>query len=916
MILHRIVAANVGPFSGPPVAAGPFAPGLNILSAPNETGKTTLLKAAGRALFDRHTCKADEIKNLRPAGTALAPAITVEFGTGAGRFRIEKTFLQGPRSQLSEDLGGTWKPLADGDNADDRLNALLQSTKPGRGATEAAHWGMLGYLWMRQGELAEWPDWREAPTGQIVQGMLVKLEIDPFIESVRQRMWSVFTENFTPSTHQPKVGGGLVQAEMELARVELELADLTRTRQQIQTDQDAFEHLTGELPRLQAEHARYREQADALREAASQALVQQAEVEKYRFVLVGIRERLHSVQQDHDTLRDHARRSEELVVKLTAVQTEADRCTGAVGTAQITLQTAEAAQEEHARALAAAQEELARVGRLIRHRRLCEDVARTTQRLERCAVHAATLDRRLAARAEIPALPAVKLARLEKLSEGIQTNHTRLETLGLTVELSPRDSSVPITVQQDEGAAAPQPVAAAGTTTVHATQTLVLELPGWGTVRVRSGAGEARTLRDTLIADETTLRQELSALGVSTVADVRALVERARDLDREILAARQALAAMTGGADETVDTLRAKLARDRRQLEVLGGEDSPDPSLTGPPVLPDASSTSPADLDATEQAASVRCERLRADGKTLGRKTKESREAFAAAASHLNQAERALLLLRQEGENLRKHAAAVRARHPDGLEAALQSALESFALATHDLKAAESRLPADAGTLPERNRRAAVAAEHVALDLERCRSQLAVLQGRLELGGASGLHGREATLSVRRDALRVQVTQARSRSRAARLVHDLIERRKGAATRTVLAPLQERLGVRFAEVSGERDRRIFLDESLTVRGLGRKDGELVGFADLSQGAKEQLLLCLRLAIAEELAAGGGEPQSLILDDVLVNTDAARQERVLTLLTNAAADGLQILVCTCHPDRYRGAGEIVTLQRGG
>ncbi len=147
------------------------------------------------------------------------------------------------------------------------------------------------------------------------------------------------------------------------------------------------------------------------------------------------------------------------------------------------------------------------------------------------------------------------------------------------------------------------------------------------------------------------------------------------------------------------------------------------------------------------------------------------------------------------------------------------------------------------------------------------------------------------------------------------MVPDLIARRKHAATRTVLGPLQERLGARFAEVSGEQDRHIFLDESLRVRGLGRKEADLVAFDELSQGAKEQLLLCLRLAVAEELAASpAAGPQSLVLDDVLVNTDVARQRRVLDVLANAAAGGLQILVCTCHPDRYRGVGEIVNLRR--
>src|SRR5690348_13650971 len=88
---------------------------------------------------------------------------------------------------------------------------------------------------------------------------------------------------------------------------------------------------------------------------------------------------------------------------------------------------------------------------------------------------------------------------------------------------------------------------------------------------------------------------------------------------------------------------------------------------------------------------------------------------------------------------------------------------------------------------------------------------------------------------------------------AARLVHDLIESRKQAATRSVLAPLEARLSSTFAEVTGDANRTVFLDESLQVRGVGRNEEELIPFLDLSQGAREQLLLALRLAVAHELA---------------------------------------------------------------
>ncbi len=45
-------------------------------------------------------------------------------------------------------------------------------------------------------------------------------------------------------------------------------------------------------------------------------------------------------------------------------------------------------------------------------------------------------------------------------------------------------------------------------------------------------------------------------------------------------------------------------------------------------------------------------------------------------------------------------------------------------------------------------------------------------------------------------------------------------------------------------------------------------------------------------------------QLVVLDDVLTFTDAARMARVLDVLEESA-QRLQILIITCHPERYRG-----------
>ena len=124
MIIERVELRHVGPFTDT-VVIGPLGPGLNVLSANNEAGKSTIVKAATRALFDRHICKSEEIKGLQPLGSSLAPAITVDFGHSGQRYRVEKVFLESPRSQVSQWNGTGWQLKAEGDGADTLLQQIL-----------------------------------------------------------------------------------------------------------------------------------------------------------------------------------------------------------------------------------------------------------------------------------------------------------------------------------------------------------------------------------------------------------------------------------------------------------------------------------------------------------------------------------------------------------------------------------------------------------------------------------------------------------------------------------------------------------------------------------------------------------------------------------------------------------------------
>lgn len=71
---------------------------------------------------------------------------------------------------------------------------------------------------------------------------------------------------------------------------------------------------------------------------------------------------------------------------------------------------------------------------------------------------------------------------------------------------------------------------------------------------------------------------------------------------------------------------------------------------------------------------------------------------------------------------------------------------------------------------------------------------------------------------------------------------------------------------------------------------------------MSGGERAQVYLAPRLALADVLARG--ERQLVVLDDVLTATDTGRLARVMGVL-EVAAQRLQVLILTCHPERYRG-----------
>jgi uncharacterized protein YhaN len=104
--------------------------------------------------------------------------------------------------------------------------------------------------------------------------------------------------------------------------------------------------------------------------------------------------------------------------------------------------------------------------------------------------------------------------------------------------------------------------------------------------------------------------------------------------------------------------------------------------------------------------------------------------------------------------------------------------------------------------------------------------------------------------------------------------------------------LERRVSGQFAALTGRAGRRVRVDDRFTLIPV-EPDGSEFSPAQLSQGARDQLHLAVRLAVADLLS--GTVPLPLFLDDPFVHVDPERLEHLRAALERLAGSRQWILL---------------------
>lgn len=243
-------------------------------------------------------------------------------------------------------------------------------------------------------------------------------------------------------------------------------------------------------------------------------------------------------------------------------------------------------------------------------------------------------------------------------------------------------------------------------------------------------------------------------------------------------------------------------------------------------------------------------------------------------------------------------------------KAALEDRLRQIADELAGVRSATAMLPRAARRSAEATELLEQQTRHLTAELGDLRERRARLEGVLDEMRDRG--DEAARLDEEIAALEALAGRARQALEVIELTARMLEEARSLSVYPARELLERRVGEYLAQATGGAYGRIAMDErtlrpQVWVQGAGAwKDA-----ADLSQATRDQLYICLRLALLDVIAGDRRPP--LLLDEPFAHLDESRRQAMVPLLV-AAARHRQVVLFTCWRDYDAAADQVVVLER--
>jgi DNA repair exonuclease SbcCD ATPase subunit len=865
-----------------------------VLYGPNRTGKSSLVAALRSCLLDFDHDSAAAERDNSPWHAPAIPEVAVEFETGGHRYRLLKRFSKRKDggAALERRNGSAWQLVERDKEAGREARKILGLDKSNDGLNQL--------LWLGQGETVLPPEKNlnlslqkrfEAVLGSLLTGR----DWD-FYSALKRECGTFFT-----GTMAPKKGSPVAEAAERQSHASARCEELRRRFQQADRLRSDFEQALRDIEEAERLVAESRDEVARLQTAQSACRERRRSHELALAALAGRKKELaDAVARLEDLRQAQQRLAETQIAGVRAHATLAEL----ESQYQAAAARAETAREAARRTRAEIDAHEALRTELDDRRRLLElarSAGECTQALER----ARRLQQR---REEIDGELSQQSAPEKKEIDNLRKNreqalHHRAALDAGLLRLTIRPSSAgTVQIEVDEAAAKSLALNPEEPHELPVRQRAALTIENFGTIELKRGRTDRSLdeLQHELEQLDRAFHDAAAAYGLdSNQPDLLAALEQRRVRRDELLKdRRQCDEQIAAVAPDGIGALEAESTKVTAEQSAIVERQ---PSLAG--WVPDAS-----DYD----------ERLRSFQRTL----KESRSRHAAAEEQQQAADRSLA----EAEERRQAARVMHgqlAARVESAEAELkrlgdERSLEETcriarqAVAEAEQRVHETRLTADEAAID--------------LNLETARGALEVReerwrgvvsrreQLRFDLRSLQGLHEDLAAAEAELAVAQREYDDLRLTAESHRLLRELFEQNRDAQVRRTTGVLGGRVFAWAKQLGIEDYEDLDFTAGYLPTGLRRAGAdEPVALETESFGTTEQLSLLVRLAAGGILARG--ERQLAIFDDPLTHSDRNKHRRIVEILQAAAtghvpsvegappAGPLQILILTCHPERF-------------
>lgn len=896
----KLISVTIGNYRVHKQITIDFDTARNVIGAPNESGKSTLVEAVHHAFFLRSRITGAVQKAMLSELYPGHPTVELRFESGGREYTITKVFSGNQSASTSlKDHGAGGRTLRD-EEAEEQIHAILQAEDVGGGRNIDSRLRMQwAHLWIWQGSATDDP--------------LANANAERHAARLRDRLSRV-------------EGGGVLESPLDAAASR----DIAARYAATFTDRGkerAGSELDTAIKALQAAEVAHSQAAAALEtldEAVDTIIDADRTIAVCDKTIADTREQLESV-------RGRQREAGELAVKIAqeraaaaaaeAAYAEAVRTDAEIISCRSEIAALEASMGPDLEALAAletleqvalgrsdaatkavieaGQRQAAAASELAMH-----DIREKLERLlvertglaGRCTSIAEQRQQAQALTTERDAIPPVSkddLASLLKLDRGRELAEATLDAIATKVEVL--SASLAVTLGAAE-------LAIGSPITITGNAELAVGSGGTAaTVRISPGGGRSlaeatQRLNEARVAVEVALQTS----GLESVELAREAHARRQSLDADIHAVNLAIEGLGGKQAE------AELALLDEEIAAVAAEIE----RRAP-----AGSTRPASL-AAAQAALAAAERELADaGAAVATATTEVANAKthleAVTKKRLAAAEK-LRINRTELDARRTKAAVLEERHGTERTPRIKQLEAAWHRAAEQLTASQAQLarlaPDDLELNRNRHERSLAGLMATKQDAETKR-QLA--RTKLDLEGTTDPREDLARATARRRLAAIGHARAVREAEAVKLLATLFGEKKREVEEQFVAPLTKRVSGYLERLYGEGtavnvDYKDGTFSRLTLSRRGTVTATFE-FSQLSSGAKEQVGAAFRLAMAEVLAEDYDGCLPIIFDDAFVNSDEHRHRAIQPLLDLAASRGLQVIVLACRPEQYATLG---------